>query len=137
MAALRLPSTLGLQDVRSGARGGQLGTLVWLRSQAPPCPWNERVAEEEAAACQLTVLKWLLAQSPPCPISRKQCRRAAMHPPARSVQSWARGSPQRVALCAWLRRVRVRGEPGGAVEGTCTVFTLSYDMGPKMRTEAE
>lgn len=49
------------------AENGNLKMIKWLRSQNPPCPWNEYACSLAAKGGHLKVLKWLKGQSPPCP----------------------------------------------------------------------
>ena len=51
----------------AAARCGYLDVLKWLRSQDPPCPWDEETCESAAGNGHLDVLKWLRSQDPPCP----------------------------------------------------------------------
>ena len=57
---------------------GHLHVLHWLRSQNPPCPWNEMACRLAAELGQLKALQWLRRQDPPCPWSEVVCRHAAM-----------------------------------------------------------
>ena len=49
------------------AKNGKISTLIWLREQNPPCPWNEKTCVIAAINGQLETLKWLRKQEPPCP----------------------------------------------------------------------
>eukprot|EP00605_Chrysophyceae_sp_TOSAG23-4_P000647 GSChrysophyteH1.ASY1.ANO1.729.1 assembled CDS len=49
------------------AKCGCLESVKILRSQDPPCPWNERTYRYAAAGGHLDVLQWARSQDPPCP----------------------------------------------------------------------
>ncbi|QDZ23409.1 hypothetical protein HOP50_10g59480 [Chloropicon primus] len=59
------------------ALGGHLHTLQWLRSQSPPCPWDENTCSAAAKGGHLDVLQWARSQDPPCPSNEWTCRSAA------------------------------------------------------------
>jgi len=40
--------------------------------QDPPCPWDERAAENAAAIGHLELVRWLRAQEPACPCDWRQ-----------------------------------------------------------------
>lgn len=50
------------------AMNGDLKTLKWLRSQDPPCPWNERVYSDAFFNKHVETIKWMRSQNPPCPM---------------------------------------------------------------------
>ena len=60
------------------AMGGHLNVLQWLRSQNPPCVWDECACSGAAMGGHLGVLQWLRSQDPPCPRNRWACSRAVM-----------------------------------------------------------
>ena len=47
--------------------------LQWLRTQDPPCPWDESTCEAAAGGGHLEMLQWLRAQDPPCPWDVSTC----------------------------------------------------------------
>ena len=49
------------------AMNGQLHVMQWLRSQDPPCPWDGSTCSYAAKSDHLHVLQWLRSQNPPCP----------------------------------------------------------------------
>ena len=51
----------------NAAASGHVGVLQLLRSQDPPCQWNEGACRNAAARGHLGVLRWLRSQQPPCP----------------------------------------------------------------------
>ncbi|QDZ25706.1 hypothetical protein A3770_18p82240 [Chloropicon primus] len=59
------------------AEGGHLHALQWLRSQEPPCPWDEWTCEAAARGGHLDVLQWARSQDPPCPWAERTCEAAA------------------------------------------------------------
>jgi len=73
----------------AAARQGCLEVLQWLRTQHPPCPWDEKVCMEAARQGHLEVLQWLRAQHPPCPWNKTICT-AAVHQGHLDVLQWLR-----------------------------------------------
>ena len=61
------------------ASEGHLDVLKWLRSQDPPCPWNEDTCQYAALSGHLDVLKWLRSQDPSCPWDEWTCEWAAFN----------------------------------------------------------
>ena len=45
-----------------------LHVLQWLRSQYPPCPWDERACSNAVINGQIDTFLWLRSQNPPCPM---------------------------------------------------------------------
>jgi hypothetical protein len=43
-----------------------LEMIQWLRSQCPPCPWDNVACTYAARNGHLKVLQWLTSQDPPC-----------------------------------------------------------------------
>ena len=58
------PGYLDWESYGWAAEGGHLDVLKWVRSQDPPCPWDEGTCQEAAEGGHLEVLKWLRAQNP-------------------------------------------------------------------------
>ncbi len=56
---------------------GHVHILQWLRSQDPPCPWNENTCSFAAGNGHLHLLQWLRSLDPPCPWVEKACSYAA------------------------------------------------------------
>jgi hypothetical protein len=79
------------------AQNGHLDVLKWLRAQDPPCPWNEWVCCYAAQNGQLDVLKWLRAQDPPCPWNTWTCANAAYYGHL-DVLKWSRSQDP---PCPW------------------------------------
>ena len=52
-----------------GASTTVLGDLnaLQVRSQDPPCPWDERTCSFAAEGGHLDVLQWARSHDPPCP----------------------------------------------------------------------
>ena len=48
------------------AKSGHLHILQWLRSQNPPCPWDECCCYAAAYAGHGNIVRWLRSQNPPC-----------------------------------------------------------------------
>ena len=46
---------------------GYFDAVRWLRSQDPPCPWDEATCAAAARTGNLILLQWLRSQEPPCP----------------------------------------------------------------------
>ncbi len=59
------------------AGNGHLDLLQWLRSQNPPCPWDNYTCSGAASIGHLNVLAWLRSQDPPCPWDENACYVAA------------------------------------------------------------
>ena len=59
----------------AAATGGHLNALIWLRSQVPPCPWNEWCCYKAARGGHLDVLKWALSEG--APVNLRKCLKAA------------------------------------------------------------
>jgi len=59
------------------AQHGHLRTLQWLRSQVPPCPWDEETCLLAATFGHLDVLEWARSQDPRCPWDERMCSWAA------------------------------------------------------------
>lgn len=57
---------LTTQLCTESATHGNLHIIQWLRSQDPPCPWDEFTCEKAALGGHLETLKWLRSQDPPC-----------------------------------------------------------------------
>ena len=55
------------------AEGGHLPIFQWLRSQTPPCHWNEKSCSHAALGGHLPILQWLRSQTPPCPWDKEYC----------------------------------------------------------------
>ena len=86
----------------AAARDGQLGMLQWLRSEDPPCPWDEWACTRAADGGRLGVLPWLRSEDPPC-LWAHRC-----HPTScRGTCGWRSGGPAH-ACC----RTRSPGRPG-------------------------
>ena len=67
-------------DIKScikAALGGHFNILKWLRSQDPPCPWNELTCSAAVNGGHFNILKWLRSQDPPCPWNERSCKYAA------------------------------------------------------------
>ncbi|WZN63710.1 putative ankyrin repeat protein [Chloropicon roscoffensis] len=79
------------------ARGGHLKALKFLRSQDPPCPWNEMTCGHAAKGGSLEALKWLRDQDPPCPWDAYTCFYAAKGGHL-EVLKWARAQEP---PCPW------------------------------------
>ena len=77
------------------AENGHLTTLQWLRSQDPPCPWDEDACLYAAMSGHLTTLQWLRSQDPPCPWDKARCL-------AEAESDWAE-YPADEATAAWIR----------------------------------
>ena len=54
-----------------------MDVLQFLRSQDPPCPWDEHTCFYAVREGHLEVLKWLRDQDPPCPWGRRYCKALA------------------------------------------------------------
>jgi len=54
-----------------------LTILKWLRSQDPPCPWDESTCSSAALNGHLNVLQWARSQNPPCPWNKFTCESVA------------------------------------------------------------
>ncbi len=52
---------------------GQLHVVQWLRSQDPPCPWNDETCSSAAENGHIHILQWLRTQDPPCPWDESAC----------------------------------------------------------------
>jgi hypothetical protein len=61
------------------ARGGHLNVPWWLRSQVPPCPWDESTCMCAAEYGHVDTLLWLRGQKPPCPWDAHKCHDAAWY----------------------------------------------------------
>lgn len=59
------------------SENGQLHALQWLRSQDPPCPWDEDTCSNAARNGHLNVLQWVRSQVPQCPWDEYTCSKAA------------------------------------------------------------
>ena len=70
----REDSTGNTDSCRAAAGGGQLEVLQRLRSQDPPCPWDEDTCSAAAKGGHLEVLRWLRSQQPPCPWDPVSCK---------------------------------------------------------------
>jgi hypothetical protein len=66
-----------IETCSNAASQGQIGTLMWLRSQNPPCPWDETTCSAAAYNGKIETLEWLRSQNPPCPWSEETCMLAA------------------------------------------------------------
>ena len=64
---LRKGLKFDVETCQGAARGGCLEALKFLRSQDPPCPWDEMTSTFAAKGGHLEVLKWAFSQDPPCP----------------------------------------------------------------------
>jgi hypothetical protein len=80
------------------AGAGRLDVLEWLRSQDPPCPWDNTSFGMDSNACthaaysgHLDVLVWLRSQDPPCPWDEWVCRYAAINGHL-DVLEWAKAN---------------------------------------------
>ena len=62
---------------REAAERGSLAVLEWLRSQDPPCPWDEWTCTRAAGYGHLEILQWLRSQDQPCPWDETTCANAA------------------------------------------------------------
>jgi hypothetical protein len=101
-------------------QGKNINALKWLRSQDPPCPWNEYEVYELASSTgnimlmkclrdlnplytwndslcanaakngHLRMLRWLRCQEPPCPIKLNQCIALAAEKEHIEVVDWLR-----------------------------------------------
>eukprot|EP01041_Mallomonas_annulata_P002711 gene2711-5336_t len=60
----------------------------WIRSQDPPCPWNEQTCAYYAS-CErhLDALKWL-SQDPPCPWNINNCINKARNNSKQIILEW-------------------------------------------------
>jgi hypothetical protein len=63
----------------NAARYGHLDVLQWLRSQNPPCPWDKNTCAYAAKNCHLNILQWARSQNPPCPWDENTCSYAALY----------------------------------------------------------
>ena len=66
-----------LETCHNAAENGHLDVLKWVRSQDPPCPWDEETCDYATYHGHLDVLKWLRSQDPPCPWDEYACHEAA------------------------------------------------------------
>ena len=62
--------------------------LKWLRSQDPPCPWNEETCANAVNSEHLHILKWLRSQNPPCPWNYEQCLKIAVSSSNEDMINW-------------------------------------------------
>lgn len=61
----------------AAAGAGQLGILLYLRAQNPPCEWDITTCNAAAAAGHLDILQWCRSQHPPTPWDESTCTAAA------------------------------------------------------------
>ncbi|KAK9821535.1 hypothetical protein WJX74_008729 [Apatococcus lobatus] len=61
----------------SAASRGSLQDLKDLRSQQPPCPWDQRTCTAAARKGHLAILQHLRSCNPPCPWTAEVCTAAA------------------------------------------------------------
>ena len=66
-------------------KNGQIETLKWLRSQDPPCPWDENICTIAAENGHIETLKWLRSQDPPCPWDENECLKFAK---TQEIKDW-------------------------------------------------
>ena len=89
VAGTELARSDGLLITRADAAyGGSLEALKFLRSQDPPCPWDENTCTWAARGGHLEVLKFARGQDPPCPWIRSDCRAAARLSDHQHVIDW-------------------------------------------------
>ncbi|AVK75030.1 Ankyrin repeat domain containing protein [Pandoravirus quercus] len=69
---------------RGAAKGGQLGTLWWLREIG--CPWDARTCQAAAKHGHLDVLVWAYANG--CPLDRDACYVCAVGAGHHAVADW-------------------------------------------------
>ena len=83
----------------AAAASGAWAALVWMRGQDPPCPWDEGTSAR-AAAWSLEKLQWVRAQDPPCPWDETVCEAASWRGDLQTLQ-WAidNGCPWDPAVC--------------------------------------
>lgn len=79
----------------SAASQGSVDTLIALRSQQPPCDWNQQTCTAAARSGHLPVLQYLRSCNPPCPWSAEVCTAAAAAGHLAILQ-WAR-----LHGCSW------------------------------------
>ena len=94
------------------ARGGRLEALKFLRSQDPPCPWDEVTCAGAAEGGHLEVLKWSRSQDPPCPWDEETCSWAARNGHL-DVLKWARDQDP---PCPWDEVTCAGAAEGGHLE---------------------
>ena len=96
---LRKGLKLKVETCQGAARGGCLEALKFLRSQDPPCPWDEMTSTFAAKGGHLEVLKWAFSQDPPCPWYGMICGAAASGGQLQ-VLKWLRSHDP---PCSWSR----------------------------------
>ena len=94
------------------ADGGHLNVLAWLRSQTPPCPWNEETCAVAAGRGHLDLLMWLRSQKPPCPWNSSACSSAAAGGHLKVLQ-WLRSQEN---SCPWSAKSCLNAARGGNLE---------------------
>ena len=82
------------------AQNGYLDLLQWARSQDPPCPWDEDTCTSAAEFGELDVLQWARSQVPPCPWNKGTCSAAASNGHL-EVLKWLRSQDP---PCPWNER---------------------------------
>ena len=76
----------------SAAEEGNLDILKWLRSQNPPCPWDEEVNVKAIEKGHTRVLKWACRQPDPPPLGQRTAHalsKAGMHTENPSTNPWS------------------------------------------------
>ena len=76
------------------AKCGHLSVLQWLRSQNPPGPWDAEACRYAVEFGHLAVLQWLRSQDPPCPWNKAACRSAAFSNGHCVMVAWIDGCQQ-------------------------------------------
>ena len=114
------------------ASNGQLETLQWMRSQDPPCPWDERTCSEAARYGRLSTLQWLRSQDPPCPWDPDVCFDGISDVSDEAVEAvqdfictsmgWSRSSSEFSELRFWLLRTH----------SDCGMSKLTFQVIPDM-----
>jgi uncharacterized protein with NRDE domain len=92
---------------------GHLDVLQWLRSQTPPCSWDERTSEAAAQGGHLEILQWLRSQTPPCPWSERTTSDAAAQGGHLEILQWLRSQ---TSPCSWDERTSEAAAQGGHLE---------------------
>ena len=67
------------ETLNAAAENDQLEIVTWLRSQDPPCPWNEWTMSACAGAGRLRIMKSIREGSGPCPWDEDSCSAAAQN----------------------------------------------------------
>lgn len=96
------------------ATGGHLQLLQWARAQPHPAPWDEWTCASAAESGRLTMLQWLREQDPPCPWNHYTCTGAVRGGHVEILQ-WAieHGCPYR--LNTLRSAAAARGNPGDMI----------------------